>query len=90
MAAPASVPMAAPAMVARDGGGALANDVPVQIDVSGAAGVLALWNHGGVRMIPRRDRATAPVTIIVLRFVCIVFGGSLSPTEAMEWPPLNH
>jgi hypothetical protein len=45
---------------AWDGSGNRIPDVPVHLSL-GQAGVLSTWGRGGVRMLPRRDRANALV-----------------------------
>lgn len=47
-------------LTVRDKSGSVMSDVPVQLTVT--TGVLAPWGSSGVRMVPRRDRATASVT----------------------------
>ena len=44
----------------RDSGGSVMSDVPAQL--TGTTGVVTPWGSSGVRMVPRRDRASASVT----------------------------
>ncbi len=46
---------------AWDGSGTRLPDVPAHLSIS-QAGVITLWGRGGVRMIPRRDRANTLVS----------------------------